>query len=75
MQYLAWFLAAFALTGTILNIKKRREGFLIWMSSNFCWCAYDYAIESYAQSALFAIYTVLAVWGWISWKDDADNIA
>jgi nicotinamide riboside transporter PnuC len=64
-----WIITLISLIGVILNIKKRRECFMIWTVSNFAWMVYDFKIGAYAQSALFAVYFVLAVWGLYEWKE------
>lgn len=64
---ITWFITALSLTGVILNIKRKRAGFLVWMVTNSAWAVYDYQIGAYAQSALFAVYLGLAVWGWMEW--------
>ena len=60
-----------SIAGVILNIKKRRECFVIWAFTNFAWMIYDFMIGAYAQAALFAVYFVLAIWGLCEWaKED-----
>ena len=62
-----WILAAISLIGVVLNIRKDRRGFICWIFSNGAWSAVDYYHGLYAQSALFAVYFLLAVWGLIEW--------
>lgn len=63
-----WLVTGASIVGTVLNIKKKRVCFIIWLITNSLWCAYDLWIGAYAQSALFAVYVGLAIWGIISWK-------
>jgi len=63
-----WVVTFFSLLGTILNIKKKKICFWIWLFTNVTWCVYDYMIGAYAQSCLFLIYTGLAIWGIIEWQ-------
>jgi len=65
---LMWAVTALAIVGVILNIKKRRACFIIWTFTNGAWCLYDYSIGATAQSALFAVYFVLALWGIYEWR-------
>jgi len=65
---MTWLITALALVGVVLNIKKNRLCFIVWLFTNSAWCIYDYSIGAYAQSALFAVYTCLAVWGLIEWR-------
>ena len=63
-----WVVTALAICGVILNIKKRRECFYVWAFTNAAWMAYDWWIGATAQSALFAVYLVLALWGIHEWR-------
>jgi nicotinamide riboside transporter PnuC len=63
-----WLVTAGSLIGTILNIKKKRICFVIWLVTNALWTAYDLYIKNYPQAGLFAVYVVLAVWGIIAWR-------
>ena len=63
-----WIITALSIFGVILNIKKRRECFYVWAFTNGTWCAVDFYYGLYAQSALFAVYFCLAVYGAWEWK-------
>lgn len=68
MVWIEWCTAVVALAGVILNIKKRRACFALWLVTNTTWIVIDARAGLYGQATLFAVYAVLAVWGWISWK-------
>jgi nicotinamide riboside transporter PnuC len=63
-----WLLTLLSVIGVILNIQKKRSSFYIWAGTNACWAVVDYAHGLYSQSALFAIYFCLSVWGIIAWR-------
>ena len=63
-----WINATLSLLGVVLNIHKKRSGFAIWMGTNASWAIIDWRAGLYAQSVLFAVYFVLAVWGYWKWK-------
>jgi len=63
-----WFLTALSIIGVVLNIRKDRRGFLLWMLTNAGWAVVDFRHRLYAQGVLFTIYFVLSFWGWIRWK-------
>ena len=65
-----WGVAAASLAATILNINKRRACFVIWLATNLSWTFVDFIHGIHAQSALHAVYSGLAVWGWFSWRPD-----
>jgi nicotinamide mononucleotide transporter len=62
-----WILAAASLFATVLNVKRRRECYAIWIVTNASWVAVDVAHGIYPQAALQAVYCGLAVWGLIEW--------
>ena len=68
-----WILAALSLVGVVLNIHKRRAGFAVWMGTNAAWAVIDWQSGLYAQSALFVVYFVLAVWGWVRWRKQKER--
>jgi len=68
---LMWGVAVLSLIGTVLNVHRRREGFLFWIGTNAAWVAYDIHKGAYAQAALIAIYFGLAVYGFYKWKPTA----
>ena len=68
LSNLMWAVTATSLFATILNIKKKRACFFIWLVTNSLWFLYDFHIGAYAQSALFFCYVCLAVWGMLEWK-------
>ena len=63
-----WVVTGLSVIGTILNIKKKQVCFVIWAFTNFVWCIYDFWIGAYAQSALFAVYVGLAIYGIYEWR-------
>ena len=69
----SWLISALALVGVVLNIYKIRWCFGVWLGTNCYFCALDFAAGLYAQSALFAVYAVLAVWGLIRWAKEEDK--
>ncbi len=57
-----------SLIGTIANIHKKRWCFAVWIVTNTAWFVVDFFAGLYAQSLLFAIYTLLAICGLTKWK-------
>ena len=64
-----WIITALSIIGVIANIYKKRWCFGVWIITNSVWMIVDYIHGIYAQSFLFAVYLVLAVWGYIKWGD------
>ena len=63
-----WSLAVLSLVGVVLNIKRRRECFVIWCGTNAAWTAVDWWHGIYSQACLQAVYFALAIWGLIEWR-------
>jgi nicotinamide riboside transporter PnuC len=63
-----WILTILSIAGTVLNIKKHKLCFALWIFTNGAWCIYDFSIAAYAQSALFFVYFLLAIWGLWEWR-------
>lgn len=60
-------LTIISITGVILNTKKKRICFLIWMATNLSWAVIDFYHGLWEQSILYLVYFVLAIYGWFSW--------
>jgi len=59
-----------SIVGTILNIRKNRWCFIVWIATNGFWCVYNFRVlHSYQQGVIFLVYAGLAVWGLIKWKN------
>jgi hypothetical protein len=69
---LMWVVTAASLVGTVANIYQRRWCFWVWLVTNALWAVYDCWLGAWAQAALMATYTVLAVWGLARWKPETE---
>jgi len=63
-----WLVTLASLVATVANIRKIRWGFAVWAIADAAWLVYDFYIGAYEQAALFAVYTGLAIWGWLAWR-------
>ena len=68
MEFFAWILAFISIIGVILNIQKKPSGFIFYTVSNIGWVIINIRYEIYAQAFLFVVFTILSIYGWISWK-------
>jgi len=68
---LTWPLTALSLIGVVLNVRRMRAGFGVWIIANIGWVAMDYQAGLTSQAVLFIVYTALAVWGLWEWKGKA----
>jgi hypothetical protein len=64
---MSWIVSAIALIGVWLNIRKDNRCFILWAFTNGYWCIYDYTLGAIAQSALFLVYFILALYGLWVW--------
>lgn len=61
-------LTLLSVTGVILNAKKKRICFIIWLITNTSWAIVDFSHGLWEQGALFVVYVALAIYGWFNWK-------
>lgn len=62
-----WILTAISITGVVLNVYKNKWCFVIWAFTNLSWCIVDFYKGIYAQSFLFLVYFILALFGLWKW--------
>tara|TARA_R110002072_G_scaffold43340_3_gene121729 strand:- start:20268 stop:20876 length:609 start_codon:yes stop_codon:yes gene_type:complete len=62
------FTTIFSILATFMEITKVMEAWLYWLLINLTsvWLYHDRSLDIYA--ALIALYSVLSVWGFISWR-------
>jgi nicotinamide riboside transporter PnuC len=65
---LTFILTILALIGVILNIKKNSFCFVIWVFTNVSWSIVDFYKGIPLQGILFAVYTLLSVYGIFQWR-------
>lgn len=63
----AWAATVIALAGTVLNCKKVRLCFLLWLLTNAMWLAWDIAHGLPSRAILDAVQFALAGWGYYEW--------
>jgi len=68
-----WIIVAIALAGVVLNVRRRWEGFLLWLISNGWWFQHNLVIGEYHQAVLFGVFWLLSVYGIYSWKRKGFN--
>lgn len=66
-----WLLTILSIIGVILNLKKKRSGFLFWIATNGAWAIVNFAKGIPEQGVLFTVYLVLAIWGYLEWGKNA----
>ena len=64
-----WLVTILSLYGNVLNVKKNKFGFIVWIGANLAWLAYDIWSGLYSRAALDIVQTAFCVWGIIEWKD------
>lgn len=69
-QIVTWFLFALSFTGVVLNVKKRKECFLVWGLGNTGWAFIDFQQGLPAQAAMFVVYLLTCFWGYSEWSKE-----
>lgn len=67
-----WVLSILSIIATVANIYKKRWCFYIWALTNLSWVLVGIKTKVYAQSFMFFMYFLLAIWGIICWKRDSN---
>lgn len=62
-----WLLTVLSIIGVILNIRKKRSGFVFWIITNGIWATYNFYKDIPEQGVLFVVYLALAIYGFIDW--------
>lgn len=68
---MTWLLTALSIVGVILNTRQDRRCFYIWIVTNSCWSALDFAKGLPAQGTMFLLYLGLSIWGLFQWRNKA----
>ena len=68
MQYIAYFVTAASIIGTVANSLKKRWCFWVWICTNAFWVGYNLRTGSYAQALLYVFNFVMAVVGLVQWR-------
>ena len=64
---LTYIVAAVAVAGTVLNVKRLRAGFGVWCATNLFWIIHNAAISEWAQAGIYCVNLALSAWGFIRW--------
>ncbi|MDD3553657.1 MAG: nicotinamide mononucleotide transporter [Deltaproteobacteria bacterium] len=67
MPGISWFLTFLSIVGAVMNVRKMRSSFAVYTIANMGWVAVDIYYGVYAQAALFVVFTVISIWGWLAW--------
>ena len=65
-----WILSLIAILGSIMNVKKMKSGFIVWIVADIGWIIVCLENEAYSQIPMWAFYTCLCVWGFIVWRKE-----
>jgi nicotinamide riboside transporter PnuC len=69
MSTLPTILTVLSLVGNVLVVKQDWKGQFLWVFANIGWIYVDAKAGLYEQSVLFAVYTLIAIWGVRKWKN------
>ena len=65
---MTYLIALFGLAGIILNIRKNRLCFVIWIPVNLALAAGNFQAHKPAIGILFCAYAASSVWGLLEWR-------
>lgn len=61
-------LTAFSLVAQLWMAQKRLQCWLLWIVVDLCYVTFFVQGELYLTAGLYALFTLLAVQGWLSWR-------
>ncbi len=67
MIYL-WIAAVLSISGAILNAKKNRWGFILWIIGNVGWIIADIIYGMYEQIVVWLFLTATSIYGFREWS-------
>ena len=70
MQIISWITTIMCLTGTVLNVKKIKLCFWLWLGGNILWLCIDIYNGLWSRAVLDIVQGILALWGIIEWKKE-----
>lgn len=68
-----WIVTIISLIGSVLNAKKSKWCFYVWILANVLWLIYDIHIGLYSRAALDTIQTIICISGIIYWKKEENK--
>ena len=72
MGIISWITTAICLTGTVLNVKKIKFCFWLWLAGNILWLIIDIKNGLWSRAILDTVQGALALWGIIEWRKEND---
>lgn len=74
-QIFSFVALVFSLWGNWLINKQRKQGFYIWIASNFLWIAVDIYLHNWFQLIMYLVYVGFNIQGLILWsRNDKERI-
>lgn len=68
MIAITWFVTALCLLGNVLNAKKYKVSFLVWIACNIFWAVYDFNNGLYSRVFMSLIQTLICIYGYFKWE-------
>lgn len=74
-EHLTILFSVISIVGAILNARKNKWGFIVWICGNFGWIAADIIYEMYAQIPVWVVFTLTATYGFRRWsREEKDGV-
>lgn len=71
LSLFTWFLTVLSVVGSVLVIKNRVSGLMLWCVANTGWIAVAVIKDLPAQVVLFAVYLAISAYGVWDWRRKA----
>lgn len=67
-ETIGWAITAIAVAGVVLNNRRHRACFVLWLASNALSACVHASAAMYALAVRDAIFFALAIHGWFAWR-------
>ena len=65
--------AVIGITGAILNVKKNKFGFILWIIGNTLWTIYGFTTKQYFFMIQYIVFASISFWGFMEWNKEEKN--
>ena len=68
---LGWIFVSISFIGYLLNVKKNKWSFLLWITCSIWWIGVSIFREEYSLVGNFTLYLTAEIWGFIQWSKES----
>lgn len=70
MTVISWITTVLCLIGSVLNVKKIKLCFVLWLTGNALWLCIDVYNGMWSRAVLDVVQSIITIWGIKEWKGE-----